>query len=167
MLKKLTLLLLVIAPMAIFAQDKLAYINANEIFSKMPELKEVETKLASKSETIRKNAAAIEKEYNDLIEKFQKTPSDSITQSIAIDRQTQIENLQARYQKFLQDSQVELEKEQQALLAPLQQKMRQAIQDVGKEQNYGYILDAASLMYVSPSAVDASKLVKTKLGITD
>ena len=133
----------------------------------MPELKEVEAKLATKSETIRKNAAAIEKEYNDLIEKFQKTPSDSITQSIAIDRQTQIENLQNRYQKFLQDSQVELEKEQQTLLAPLQQKMRQAIQDVGKEQNYGYILDAASLMYVSPTAVDASKSVKTKLGITD
>lgn len=167
MLKKLILLLLVIAPMTIFAQDKLAYINANEIFSKMPELKDVESKLAAKSESIRKNAAAIEKEYNDLLQKFQNTPTDSITQSIAIDRQTQLENLQARYQKFIQDSQVELEKEQQTLMAPVQQKMRQAIKDVGNEHNYTYIFDAATLLHVGSSAVDASKMVKTKLGITD
>ncbi|MBD8387211.1 OmpH family outer membrane protein [Dysgonomonas sp. BGC7] len=167
MFKKLILLLLVIAPVTIFAQDKFAYINANEIFSKMPQLKEIETKLAAKSETIRKNAAAIEKEYNDLVEKFKTTPSDSLTDSIILDRQTQLENLQQRYQKFIQDSQAELEKEQQALIAPVQQKMRDAIKEVGNENSYTYILDAATLLHIGTHAVDASKAVKTKLGIVD
>ena len=67
MLKKLFLLLLIVAPVSIFAQDKLAFINAEEVFSKMPELKEVESKLATKSETIRKNLTALEKEYNDKV----------------------------------------------------------------------------------------------------
>lgn len=167
MLKKAILLLLVVAPLSIFAQEKLAYINAQEIFAKMPELKEVENKLATKSETIKKNATAIEAEYQAKIEEFQKTPTESITESIAMDRQKQLEQLEERYKNFVQTSQAEYEKEQQALLAPLQQKMRQAIKDVGDEHNYMYIFDAAALLHVGTNAIDASKQVKAKLSIVD
>ncbi|WP_036930769.1 OmpH family outer membrane protein [Prevotella sp. 10(H)] len=166
MLKKLILLLIVIVPMSIFAQDKIAYINANEIFSKMPELKDVETKLAAKSETIKKNAAAIEAEYTKKVEEFQKDTT-NLTESVIVDRQTQLDGLRDRYQNFIQTSQTEYEKEQQTLLTPLQQKMRQAIKDVGDENNYVYILDAATLLHIGSNAIDASKMVKTKLGITD
>ena len=166
MLKKLILLLFVVAPMTIFAQDKIAYINADEIFSKMPELKEVESKLATKSETIKKNASAIEAEYNALVDKFSKDTT-NLTESILLDRQTQLESLQKRYQDFLQTSQAEFQKEQQALIAPIQQKMRQAIKTVGDENNYTYVLDAATLLHIGSHATDANKMVKTKLGITD
>ena len=166
MFKKLILLLIVIAPMSMFAQDKIAYINANEIFSKMPELKDVETKLAAKSETIKKNAAAIEAEYTKKLEEFQKDTT-NLTESILLDRQTQLDGLRDRYQNFVQTSQAEFEKEQQTLITPIQQKMRQAIKDVGDENNYAYILDAATLLHIGSHATDASKMVKTKLGITD
>ncbi|EGK00255.1 MAG: OmpH family outer membrane protein [Prevotella sp.] len=166
MFKKLILLLIVIAPMSMFAQDKIAYINANEIFSKMPELKDVETKLAAKSETIKKNAAAIEAEYTKKVEEFQKDTT-NLTESILLDRQTQLDGLRDRYQNFVQTSQAEFEKEQQTLITPIQQKMRQAIKDVGDENNYAYILDAATLLHIGSHATDASKMVKTKLGITD
>jgi len=166
MLKKLILMLFIIAPVTIFAQDKIAFINATEIFTKMPELKDVESKLATKRETMTKNAQSIEKEYNDLLEKFRKDTTE-VTESILVDRQNQVESLQKRFQDYVQSSQAELEKEQQTLLAPLQQKMRQAIKDVGDENNYTYVLDAASLLHVGTNAIDASKQVKTKLGITD
>ncbi|HMM04501.1 MAG: OmpH family outer membrane protein [Prevotella sp.] len=166
MFKKLILLLIVIAPMSMFAQDKIAYINANEIFSKMPELKDVETKLAAKSETIKKNAAAIEAEYTKKVEEFQKDTT-NLTESILLDRQTQLDGLRDRYQNFIQTSQAEFEKEQQTLITPIQQKMRQAIKEVGDENNYAYILDAATLLHIGSHATDASKMVKTKLGITD
>lgn len=166
MFKKLILLLIVIAPMSMFAQDKIAYINANEIFSKMPELKDVETKLAAKSETIKKNAAAIEAEYIKKVEEFQKDTT-NLTESILLDRQTQLDGLRDRYQNFIQTSQAEFEKEQQTLITPIQQKMRQAIKEVGDENNYAYILDAATLLHIGSHATDASKMVKTKLGITD
>jgi outer membrane protein len=149
-----------------FAQDKIAYINANEIFSKMPELKDVETKLAAKSETIKKNAAAIEAEYTKKVEEFQKDTT-NLTESILLDRQTQLDGLRDRYQNFIQTSQAEFEKEQQTLITPIQQKMRQAIKEVGDENNYAYILDAATLLHIGSHATDASKMVKTKLGITD
>lgn len=166
MLKKLILLLFVIAPITIFAQDKIAYINADEIFSKMPELKEVETKLASKSETIKKNKDAIEAEYNALVDKFSKDTT-NLTESVLVDRQAQLESLQKRYQDFLQTSQAEFQKEQQTLITPIQQKMRQAIKTVGDENHYTYILDAATLLHIGSNAIDANKLVKAKLGVTD
>lgn len=166
MLKKLILLMLIIAPVTIFAQDKIAFINASEVFSKMPELKDIESKLVTKREAITKNASAIEKEYNDLLEKFKNDPAE-VTESILLDRQNQLEALQKRYQDYLQSSQAEYEREQQTLLTPVQQKMRQAIKDVGDDNNYAYILDAASLLHVGSNAIDATKAVKTKLGITD
>jgi len=166
MLKKLILLLFVIAPVTIFAQEKTAFIDANEIFMKMPELKEVETKLAAKSETIQQRATAIQTEYQTKLEQFS-TDTTAVTQSILLDRQGELETLEKRYQEFIQNSQAEFEREQQALIAPVRQKMMQAIKDVGDENNYTYILDAQHLLYVGTSAVNASKLVKTKLGIAD
>lgn len=167
MLKKLFLLLLIVAPVSIFAQDKLAFINAEEVFSKMPELKEVESKLATKSETIRKNLTALEKEYNDKVEAF-KADTTGLTESIVLDRQKQLEDLQNRYQTFLQTSQQEYEKEQQALITPLQEKLRKAIKDVGDENGYTYIFNAAATLYTSPTAaLDAAPKVKAKLGITN
>jgi outer membrane protein len=143
-------------------------VNAEEVFSKMPELKDVESKLATKSEAIRKNVAAIEEEYNNKVKAFQNTSTDSLTEAIVLDRQKQLEDLQARYQTFVQTSQQEYEKEQQTLVAPLQEKLRKAITDVGNENNYTYIFNAGALLYINQgAAVDAGPKVKAKLGIAN
>ena len=164
MLKKLIILFVVIAPMSIFAQDKIAYIVTNEVFVQMPELKDVETKLANKQDEIKKNVEAMETEYNNMIQRFQNT-ADSITQSIAIDRQKQMEQLQERYETYVQNGSKELEELRGQLLNPLQVKFQKAVQDVGAEQGYTYVIDAAAIMYVGPNAVDAAPFVKAKLGI--
>lgn len=166
MLKKLLLLILVVAPLSAFAQDKFAYVNAQEIFGKMPELAQVESKLATKRETINKNRTAIETEYTNKLKEYQALPEDS-SASVRADMEKQLQSLQERYQQFLETSNAELQKEQEALINPLQQKLMQAIKDVGDESNYTYIFDRAAMHYVSPSAIDATKQVKTKLGITE
>jgi len=166
MFKKLILLLFIVAPISIFAQDKIAYINSQEIFSKMPELKDVETQLATERQTITTRRDAILKEYNDLVEKLQKDTT-ALSESILLDRQNQVASLEKRYQDYMQTSAAEFEKKQQTLLEPLEQKMRKAIKDVGDENSYLYILDSGSLLYVGNTAIDANKFVKTKLGIVD
>lgn len=166
MLKKLILLLLVVAPLSIFAQEKLAYINSQEVFMKMPELKDVETKLAAKSESINKQKEAIEAEYQAKLKEFQGS-TDEPTQSVVLDRQKQIQQIQERFETFIESSRAEYEKEQQALITPLRQKMVQAIKTVGDENNYTYIFDSAALLHIGTHAIDASKQVKAKLGIVD
>ncbi|MDR2954095.1 MAG: OmpH family outer membrane protein [Prevotella sp.] len=166
MFKKLFLLLLIVAPISAFAQNKIAYVNAQEIFFKMPEMKDVESQLATERETIQKRSAEIETEFNTLAEKFQKDTT-GLSESLLLDRQNQLDALRQRYQSYVQTSGAEFEKKQQSLLQPLQEKMMRAIKEVGDENSYTCIIEAASLLYVGSSALDASKLVKTKLNITD
>jgi len=65
MLKKLFIFFIALAPIAAMAQDlKLAYINAQEIFSAMPELSGIETQLTTKQEEISKNGQALVDEFN-------------------------------------------------------------------------------------------------------
>lgn len=167
MLKKLILVLFVLAPVGMFAQDKFAYVNAQEIFSKMPEMKDVETQLLTKREQIKKVADGIQTEYNAKIEEFKKTDSKDLTEAIILDRQKQISDLESRYETYLRSSQEELEKLQTSLITPLQDKLRKAIKDVGDESSYTYIFDASALLHVGANAVDAGSKVKTKLGITN
>ena len=164
MFKKLILLLLIVAPISIFAQDKIAYINSNEIFSKMPELKDVETTLMTERETVQKQLTAIQSEYTTLVEKFQKDTT-ALNESIIKDREAQLSTLQQRYETYAQTSGKEISEYQQQLLAPVQQRLQKAIQKVGADKGYTYIIEAGALLYTSPSAANIGDLVKAELGI--
>lgn len=166
MLKKLFLFILIAAPLSVFAQDKFAYVNAQEVFGKMPELSEVESKLATERETMQKNSTAIQNEYTALLKKYQELPEDAAA-SVRADLEKQLQQVQERYQQFVESSQTEMQKKQEALVTPINQKLMQAIKDVGDENSYTYIFDRAAMHYVSPNAIDATKQVKTKLGIKD
>ena len=168
MIKKLIILLLVVAPIAAVAQNaKLAHINTQEIFSQMPEIPGIETQLNNQQEEISKNGQAIVDEFNRKAEEFQKTAT-TASDAIKADQQKQLDQLNERYQMFLQNSQRTMEELRQKLLAPVQQKIADAIKAVGDEKGYTYVfdLDAGNLVYVSTTgAEDATPLVKTKLGI--
>ncbi|NDW19851.1 OmpH family outer membrane protein [Dysgonomonas sp. 216] len=165
MLKKLIILLFVVAPIGAFAQNKLGYINSEETIMQMPELKDIESKLAGKNEEIKKNIASMEAEYNARVKEFQETNTDSLTQSTILDRQKQLEQIQERYENYVQNSNKEFGELRQQLLTPLQQKFQKALKEVGDEQGFTYIMEAGALPYVSTTAIDAAPFVKAKLGI--
>lgn len=164
MLKKLIILFLIVAPIGAYAQDKLAYISTEEVFSQMPELKDVESKLSTKQEEIKKVMAEMQTEYETKAKAFQES-KEELTESILMDRQKQLKDIEDRFQTFAETSDKEFSELRQQLLAPIQQKLQKAVQDVGAEQGYTYIMERGALPYVSPNAVDAGKLVKVKLGI--
>ena len=167
MLKKLIILFFAIAPLALVAQESnIAYINSQKLFGQMPELSSIETQLNTKQEQVKKNAAALEAEYNNKMQEFQNS-TDEVTESIIMDRQKQIQQIEERYQSFMENSQKEIQDLQQRLIAPVQEKLQKAIQSVGEEKGFTFILDLASgsVAYHSPTATDANPLVKAKLGI--
>ena len=167
MFKKLIILFFAIMPLALVAQEtKIAFVNTQEIFGKMPELAAIETQLNTKQELVKKNAAALENEYNLKMEEFKKSDTE-VTEALLMDRQKQVQQIEERYQAFIQNSQKEVQDLQQKLLAPVQEKMQKAIQAVGEEKGYTYILDlsSGSVAFHSPTAIDANPLVKAKLGI--
>ncbi len=164
MLKKLIILLLIVAPIGVYAQDKLAYISTEEVFSQMPELKEVETKLSTKQEEIKKVMAEMQSEYEALAKTYQES-KEELTEALLMERQKKLKDIEDRFQTYAETSDKEFSELRQQLLTPIQQKLQKAIQDVGAEQGYTYIVERGALPYISSSAVDAGKLVKTKLGI--
>lgn len=169
MLKKLLILFIAIAPVAAVAQNaNIAYINSQEVFNAMPELSGIETQLTTKQEEIRKNVEALETELNSKSQEFEKLPT-TTTETVRQDKQREIQQIYERYQTFAQNSQQELAQLQQKLLEPVNKKIADAIKSVGDENKYTFVLDVASMqspiVYVSPTAVNITPLVKTKLGI--
>ncbi|MDR1091666.1 MAG: OmpH family outer membrane protein [Prevotella sp.] len=164
MLKKLILVLLMLAPVGMFAQDKFAYVNAEEVFSKMPELKDVESQLLAKREQIKGILDGIQTEHATLMEKF-RNDTTQLSEAILLDRQKQISDLESRYETYMRSSQEELEKLRVSLVTPLQEKLGKAIKDVGDENGYTYILNSVALLYWNANAVDVAPKVKAKLGI--
>ena len=169
MLKKLLIFFIALAPIAAVAQDvKIAYINAQEVFAAMPELDDIEKQLSEKQEQINKNGEALIQEFNKKSEEFEAGAA-TASQSLLQDQQKQLQSIQERYQLFLQNSQQEMQQLQQQLLAPLNEKIANAIKTIGDSNNYTYVFDVSTMqspiVYVNPSATDITQEVKTQLGL--
>lgn len=168
MLKKLLILFIALAPLAAMAQEvKIATVNVQEIFSKMPEISGIETQLSNKRDEITKNMQALEAEFNKKVEEFEKNPATS--DAARQDQQQQVGQIQERYQTYMQNSQQEMSQLQQQLLEPVNKKIFDAIKAIGDEGKYAFVYDISSMqtpiVYLTPSATDITPQVKTKLGI--
>ena len=165
-MKKLIVLLLMILPLGAFAQEvKIAFVNTQEVFMAMPEVSDMEKQLADLNEKYRTELqqmqAEYEKKYSDFI-----AQQDSLTENIKLRRMQEIQDIQDRMNNFYQISQQDMQKKQQELLQPIQQKLKDAIQKVGEENGYTYIIDpTTALLYTAPSAVNATAAVRSKLGL--
>ena len=63
-MKKLIALLLMIIPMSVVAQEvKIAFVNTQEVFMAMPEVSDMEKKMADLQESYKKELAQMEEEY--------------------------------------------------------------------------------------------------------
>lgn len=154
MLRKiLFVLLIVLAPVTtILAQEKIAFINYQDILMKMPETKEMQAKLQAKNEKIQKTAADMEAEYQALLQKFQNDPTEA-TESIVADRRKQLEDVENRFKVYMENSQAELQEEQRVMFTPIGEKLNKAIKEVGDSNNYLFVLDASSLLYKNTTAL--------------
>ena len=164
-MKKLIVLLLMILPLGAIAQEvKIAYVKTQEVFMAMPEVSEMEKKLADLNEKYKGELKLMQDEYQKKYADFIQQ-QDSLTENIKLRRMQEIQDIQTRMDNFVQMGQQDVQKQQQDLLMPIQQKLQDAIKAVGDEKGYTYIIDPAALLYTSSSAVDATPFVRTKLGL--
>ena len=165
MLKKVLLAVLVAAPMSLFAQ-KIAYVNTQEVFQLMPDVKEADAKLAEVSKKYETEYKSLQDEFNKKIQEFQNLAQDT-PESIKERRQQELQELSQKIQNFEEVAGKDIQRQQQTLLAPIQEKIKSAIQAVGQENAYTIILDSAQPLYTGPDAVNATPLVKKKLNLSD
>jgi outer membrane protein len=164
-MKKLIILLFLILPMGVFAQDvKIAYVKTQEIFMAMPEVSTMESQLADLNEKYKVELKQMQDEYTNKYSAYV-AQQDSLTENIKLRRMQEIDDIRERMDNFVQVAQQDVQKKQQELLQPIQQKLHDAITSVGNEKGYTYIVDPAALLFTGTNAIDATPFVKTKLGL--
>ena len=164
-MKKLIVLLLMVLPLGAIAQEvKIAFVNTQEVFMAMPEVSDMEKQMTDLNEKYRLELQQMQEEYKKKYSDFI-AQQDSLTENIKLRRMQEIQDIQGRMDNFMQVAQQDVQKKQQELLQPIQQKLQEAIQKVGEENGYTYIIDPAALLYRGTSAIDATAAVRTKLGL--
>ena len=166
-MKKFIVLIMLVLPLGMGAQEvKIAVVNQMDVFNAMPEIATLESELA----TMRKQ---YENEFKLLTDDYDKkmgdyiAQQDSLPENIRMMRMQEIEGIRTRAENFQQMASQEIEKKYQDLITPIQEKLQKAIDAVGEENGYSYIINnnPQILLYVSKSATDATDKVKAKLGI--
>jgi outer membrane protein len=164
-MKKLLFMLMMLAPMAAFAQ-KFGHVNSQEIIQAMPEFtkartdiealaKQYDADLKSMQEEIQKKAESLEKEQANL-------PA-----NIKQRREQELQEMYQKYQQSAQDNQQALAKEQSEKMQAITSKVLEAIKAVGQTGGYVYIMDiSGGIPYISTTlSTDVTAQVKTKLGL--
>ena len=166
MIKKIVLLVLLALPVSMIAQDKLGYVNIQEIFQVMPDLSDIEKKIADLNEQYKKELDVMYQEYSAKVKEYQDNLN-TMAETIKARRQSEIVDLEKRIGTFQQTSGEEMQRTQMELISVLREKILKATSEVGAESNFTYIFDISSqsLAYHSPKAVDVTPLVKKKLGL--
>lgn len=164
-MKKFIILLLLVLPLGVFAQGvKIAYVNTGDVINAMPELSAMETKLADLQKQYDSDLKQMQDEYTKKYTDYV-AQQDSLTDNIKLRRMQEIQDIEERINNFLPVARQDMEKQQQELFAPIQQKVFEAIKSVGDEQGFTYVLDRSALLYTASNATDATPMVKSKLGI--
>lgn len=166
MFKKILLAVLVAAPMCLSAQTlKFGTVNPTEIFNVMPDVATANNTLKTLQEKYEAQAKPLQEELTKKINEYQELEKNKAAQATLDAKQKEFEDLKTRYDNFMQTAQKDMSQQQETLLAPIQQKLMNAIQAVGAEGGYAGILDAATLLYKGNNIEDVSSKVKAKLGI--
>ena len=170
MLKKIALVMLLALPMGVFAQNlKFGHINAQEIITVMPEFTKAQNDIQTLEKQLTAELQRTQEEFNKKYQEFQQAiAKDSLPPNIAERRQKELQDMMQRQEQFQQDAQQQMAKAQNDAMAPIYQKLHNAIKAVGAAEGVIYIFDLArtSIPYVNESqSINLTSKVKANLGI--
>ncbi|MCM1349043.1 MAG: OmpH family outer membrane protein [Firmicutes bacterium] len=164
MIKKLFLAIMIALPTMAFAQ-KFGIVNTATIMQELPDVKEAQTQLETASKKYDDEFKNLQTEMQKKYEELQKSQENKDPQGIIDRRMSELQSLDQKIQEFRQTAAQDLQRQQEQLLAPIQQKVINAINAVGAEGNYTFIFENTSPVYVGTTVTDITTAVKGKLGL--
>jgi outer membrane protein len=147
------------------AQNKIGYINTDEIIGVMPEAEKLDNELREYQSSLAQQGQDMMKELNDKDSLFVRD-SAKLSASMKEIKKNELLSLYQRVQNWNQQAQEMYQAEAQKKITPLRNKALEAIRNVAKENGYSYILDINAVI-VGPPGDDVLNLVKKKLGIKE
>lgn len=165
MIKKLILVLAVAIalPVAMNAQ-KFGVVNADEVLTAMPDFTKMQDQLAEASKQYEDEFKKLQEEMNKKFTEYQSLAKDT-PDSIRERREAELQELDQKLTQFRNAAQQDLQRQQQTLMAPIEQKLMEAISAVGQEGGYTFILQDGQALFQGKDVVNVTAEVKAKLGL--
>ena len=166
MLKKIALLLLLIAPMSVFAQ-KFGHVKFAEILTVMPEYTKAQTDIQAQQKQYEDEMKRASDELTKKFTEYQQEQA-NLPKNIQERRQRELQELNEKGMQFQADAQQQLQKAYAEMMEPIYKKIDDAIKAVGQEGGYVYIFDLnrTDIPFVNESlSTDVTPAVKGKLGL--
>ena len=144
---------------------KLGHINSNDLMQIMPGRDTATALLQKEVEDLQAELDAMKKEYETRVSDYM-AKKDQLSELIRKTKESDIQAMGARIEEFQSNASKLLEERQEELLKPIIDRAKAAIEEVGKENGYTYILDTGvgAVLY-SQDSDDIMPLVKKKLGL--
>lgn len=164
-MKKLFLMLLMCAPMAVFAQ-KFGHVNAQEIIQVMPEYLKAKTEIDALQQQYEADLKGMQDEFTKKVKDYEDNAK-TLPENIRTRREQELTEMQQKIQQSFQDNQQALSKASQEKMQAITMKVVDAIKAVGQEGGYVYVMDTNSgVPYISTTlSTDVTAQVKAKLGL--
>lgn len=149
------------------AQPKFAHVNFSELVQLCPEADQARTTMAASSKEAQETYQAMIEEFQTKYDQYEAKAS-TWTAAIRASKDKELKEIQQRIQEFSQTVDVELQQQQQTLMAPIVKKAQDTIKDLAKQGGYVYVFDVSSLLYYDDvQSTDLTPLARKALGIAD
>lgn len=163
MIKRLLLAIMIALPMSVFAQ-KFGVINTQALMETMPEMKTVQEQMEASAKKYQAEFDKLKEEFDKKFTEFQAL-EESIPQTIKDRRMQEMQELDAKIQQFRETALQDQQRQQQQLMAPIQEKVMKAIQSVGDEGGFTFIFENMMPVFTGKDVTDITESVKTRLGV--
>lgn len=163
-MKKLFLMLMLCAPMTLFAQ-KFGHLDSQALLQSLPEATAVQSKLEAKGKEYQKQLEDMQAELQRQAQAYDKTKS-TMNATKQAETEKNLQDMYNKIQQTAQDNQKAFNEEQQKQLGPVLEKVRNAIAAVAKAGNYVYIMEKAAgqPLYINEAlSKDVTAEVKAQL----
>ena len=163
-MKKLFLMLMLCAPMTLFAQ-KFGHLDSQALLQSLPEATAVQGKLEAKGKEYQKQLEDMQAELQRQAEAYDKAKS-TMNATKQAETEKNLQDMYTKIQQTAQDNQKAFNEEQQKQLGPVLEKVRNAIAAVAKAGNYVYIMEKVNgqPLYINEAlSKDVTAEVKAQL----
>jgi outer membrane protein len=147
-------------------KPKFGHINSSAILPLMPEYDSIQKVFQAYYANLEKEGDMMAAEYESKLQEYLKN-KDQFTPLLQQLKEKEIVDLQQRIQAFEASVPDDLQEKKEALMKPLLDRFRKAVEEIAKEGKYNYIFDnRLDLLLYADQSEDITVMVKQKLGIT-
>lgn len=163
-MKKLILMLMLCAPMAVFAQ-KFGKVNTQVVVQSLPDYAKAQGEMAALSKQKENDLKSMQDELTRKYQEYDKSKS-AMNPTKQKETEEELQGLNAKIQQAYQDAQKELSEKNNALIEPILTKVQNAITAVGKAGGYTTIFEigTSGVVFFGDNVKDVTEEVKAKVG---